>query len=171
LKEFRDKNITIQQGIIGIKIHSEKIKKDYRPIDKKIREYYKSSCCIVCGSTSDIIIDHKNDLYNDNKVLNINTQTIDDFQPLCNHCNLQKRQICKKEIENKTLYSAKNIPILNVFNDIIQQIEDENKENCFWYDPVKFMMKIKKYMMIKIKNLEELQSSEISRLKNKLKII
>ena len=39
--------------------------------------------CIVCGSASDIVIDHKNDLYNDPRVLNSDTQVPDDFQTLC----------------------------------------------------------------------------------------
>jgi 5-methylcytosine-specific restriction endonuclease McrA len=47
----------------------------------------------MCGSHSNTVIDHKNDLYNDETVLNVDTQTIDDFQVLCTHCNLLKRQI------------------------------------------------------------------------------
>lgn len=62
----------------------------------------------ICGSKSHLVTDHKNDLYNDIRVLNSKTQTVDDFQCLCNHCNLQKRQISKQtKIEKKTLWCNK----------------------------------------------------------------
>src|SRR5210317_1518652 len=64
--------------------------KNDRPIRNDIHKYHKNKGCVVCGSTSDLVTDHKNDLYNDSRVLNTKTQTIDDFQCLCNHCNLQK---------------------------------------------------------------------------------
>ena len=165
LNDFRDKCNIKTNSIIGILIHNEKTKKINRPISNKIREHYKNSSCVVCGSNSDITIDHKNDLYDDEKVLNIQTQTVDDFQTLCNHCNLQKRQVCKREKQIKQFYSAKNIPMLNVFDDIISQIENGTKENCFWYDPVKFMLKIKKIYEEENKELKE----EINKLKDENK--
>jgi hypothetical protein len=93
-------------GIIGVFVHSKRLNIQKRPIDKKIHKEITSNSCVVCG-TNETICDHKNDLYNDERVLNIKTQTVDDFQPLCNHCNLQKRQICRLEQENKKIYSAK----------------------------------------------------------------
>ena len=121
-----------------------------RPIRKDIEKYHKKFGCVVCGSHSDLITDHKNDLYNDPRVLNIKTQKIDDFQCLCNHCNLQKRQVAKKTIETKKRYSAKNIPSLKVFNiDFIEgnkefDINDPNAmKGTYWYDPVAFMQYIK----------------------------
>ena len=83
-------------------------------IHKEIRDN-KDSACVVCGSKSDLVTDHKNDLYNDPRVLSIKTQTLDDFQCLCNHCNLQKRQVSKKTRETKKRYGATNIPQLKVF--------------------------------------------------------
>ena len=121
-----------------------------RPIRKDIEKYHKKFGCVVCGSHSDLITDHKNDLYNDSRVLNIKTQKIDDFQCLCNHCNLQKRQVAKKTIETKKRYSAKNIPSLKVFDiDFIEgnkefDINDPNAmKGTYWYDPVAFMQYIK----------------------------
>jgi hypothetical protein len=46
-----------------------------------------------------VVIDHKNDLYNDPRVHNIKTQLVSDFQPLCNACNLKKRADCRKTKE------------------------------------------------------------------------
>lgn len=62
-----------------------------RPIRKDIEKYHKQMGCVVCGSKSQLVTDHKNDVYNDPRVLDTNTQTKDDFQCLCTHCNLQKR--------------------------------------------------------------------------------
>ena len=87
-----------------------------RPIRDDIHKIIKSKPCVVCGSKSHLVTDHKNDLYNDIRVLNSKTQTVDDFQCLCNHCNLQKRQISKQTKIEKKRYGATNIPHLAVFN-------------------------------------------------------
>lgn len=140
------------KGIIGILPHSLKINNDNRPISIAIKRYIKNQSCVVCGSNSNIICDHKNDLYNDHRVLNIRTQNIDDFQPLCNGCNLQKRQACKKEKELNKLYSIKNIPMFRVYNydfpweKTAYDITNPNiKLNTYWYDPIQFMGKIETY--------------------------
>jgi len=121
-----------------------------RPIRHDIHEYHKRMGCVVCGSKSSLVTDHKNDLYNDDRVFNSNTQTIDDFQCLCNHCNLQKRQVSKETIDNGRRYGATNIPSLRVFGiDFISgddtfDPEDINAmKGTYWYDPVAFMNYIK----------------------------
>jgi 5-methylcytosine-specific restriction endonuclease McrA len=120
-----------------------------RPIRSDIHRYHKSKGCIICGSLTDLVTDHKNDLYNDPRVLDIKTQTINDFQCLCNHCNLQKRQVAKKTLETGKRYGATNIPILSIFGiDFIQGDENFDKSDVnamvgtFWYDPVEFMKHI-----------------------------
>jgi len=122
-----------------------------RPIDKNIHKHHKAIGCVVCGSKSDLVTDHKNDLYNDKRVLDIKTQRVDDFQCLCNHCNLQKRQTSKKSKETKKRYGATKIPSLAVFKiDFISGDEtyDENDINAmvgtYWYDPIAFMKHIHK---------------------------
>lgn len=70
-----------------------------RPISKGIRKYYKGKCCVACGGNKEMVIDHKNDLYDEPRVHNIHTQQVDDFQPLCNNCNLKKRADCRKTKE------------------------------------------------------------------------
>ena len=92
LNEFLQSNKG--SGIIGIFVHSKRINIQQRPISKHIHKNITSLSCVVCG-TRNTICDHKNDLYNDSRVLSLETQLISDFQPLCNHCNLQKRQICR----------------------------------------------------------------------------
>lgn len=122
-----------------------------RPIRKDIRLYYKKQPCCVCGNKSNLICDHKNDLYNDNRVLDTKTQLLSDFQSLCNSCNLQKRQINIQCINTKKRFGATNIPMLRIFNiDFISGNEDFgiNDINAmvgtFWYDPICFMKYIVK---------------------------
>ena len=44
-------------------INEEKVLGQNRPIRDDIHKYHKSSGCVVCGSLSDLVTDHKNDLY------------------------------------------------------------------------------------------------------------
>jgi len=153
-----------KKNIIGIFIHSKRLNKNKRPIQLKIKRIINNMSCVVCGSNTDIVCDHKNDLYNDFRVLDINTQTINDFQPLCNHCNLVKRTICKKEIDNNKIYSAKNITRYNQYN-IEFPWEKKNfdlqdpfcKVDTYWYDPVEFDKKIYLYLTITIPIVKELK--------------
>ena len=122
-----------------------------RPIRKDIHQYHKRQGCVVCGSRSDLVTDHKNDLYNDPRVLCAETQTIEDFQCLCNHCNLQKRQISKKTLETGRRYGATNIPqfaVLGVDFTSGSESFDINDKNAmvgtYWYDPVQFLRDVMK---------------------------
>lgn len=121
-----------------------------RPIRKDIDKYHKEMGCVVCGSHCDLVTDHKNDLYNDPRVLNIETQTIYDFQCLCTHCNLQKRQIAKKTRETCKRIGATTIPSLRVFGiDFIEGDDTYDEKDIYamkgtyWYDPVAFMEHIR----------------------------
>jgi len=142
-----------QMGIIGIFVHSTRKNIERRPIRKDIKDYYKQCACVSCGTMSDLICDHKNDLYNESRVLNRLTQTIHDFQSLCNHCNLQKRQIAKIELHTLRLYSAKNIPSYAVYPisfpwEVIAFIPSDinAKKHTYWYDPIEFNRKIYIYI-------------------------
>ena len=142
LDEFLDN--TKGSGIIGIFVHSKRVNTQRRPISKQIHKEITRLSCVVCG-TNDTICDHKNDLYNDDRVLDITTQIMEDFQPLCNHCNLQKRQVCKSEQDNEMLYSAKNIQRYKIYNfefpwekKVYNKLDIHCKTDTFWYDPVKF---------------------------------
>ena len=121
-----------------------------RPIRKDIHSFHKAMGCVVCGSHSDLVTDHKNDLYNDQRVLDSDKQTFNDFQCLCNHCNLQKRQVAKITRETGKRYKATNIPSLMPFGiDFIKGDETFNPEDpnamvgTYWYDPIEFMKQIK----------------------------
>jgi len=165
LNEFLQMYYGNTQGIIGIYVHSRKQYNKVRPIRKDILEIIKSKSCVVCGTNSSIICDHKNDLYNDNRVLNGITQRVEDFQPLCNHCNLRKRQICKQEkIENK-IYSAKKMERYQQYlfefpwEKKAFDIDDSFcKHDTYWYDPVEFERKIYTYLYYIIPTINELKN-------------
>ena len=167
LKEFFKNNKGT--GITGIFVHSIRQYNQKRPISKNIHTEITISSCVVCG-TSKTVCDHKNDLYNDTRVLNIKTQVMSDFQPLCNHCNLQKRQICKNEERTKKLYSAKNIPKYRIYPFDFpweKKAFDKNDINCkndtYWFDPVEFDTKIYYYSLYVY--------PIIPQIKNKVKLI
>ena len=124
-----------------------------RPIRKDIRQYYTlpGNKCVACGSESNLVVDHKNDLYNNPRVLCAETQKYSDFQTLCNSCNLRKRAVSTKTKQSKKRIGATNIPMLKPFGiDFTQGDEslDMSDPNAmvgtFWYDPVDFMRKISK---------------------------
>ena len=115
-----------------------------RAIRADIKAAFKDSVCVVCG-TGNPEIDHKNGLYNDPRVLSTKTQRVDDFQPLCKHCNDQKRQTYKWQTENGRRYPTTKIPSHSI--DFVEGDEkyDPNDPNAmvgtYWYDPVEFMKK------------------------------
>lgn len=144
LEDFINRQIN-GTGIIGLFVHSIRMNIIQHPIKKSIRDEVRKRCCVVCGTRSELVCDHKNDLYNDPRVLSIETQTIDDFQALCNHCNLQKRQVNKDEFKNGELFSAKNLPQFShlpfefIWEKQILNINDINcKVGTYWYDPIMF---------------------------------
>jgi hypothetical protein len=103
---------------------------------------------------TDIICDHKNDIYNDDDVLDSKKQQITDFQPLCNHCNLQKRQIFREEVVAGKIYSAKNLekyrcwPFEFPWEKKAFDVKDiTTKQDTYWYDPVEFDRKLMCYVL------------------------
>lgn len=121
--------------INGVKYIQFYGKKDIIPIiDMGIRsDIRKTICskpCCVCYITENIECDHKNDLKNDPRVLNKKTQTLDDFQPLCKHCNMLKKSASQKRNNtNKRVGATKygyNI-------DFISGDEKLDKNDPYWY--------------------------------------
>jgi hypothetical protein len=157
LNEFRSSFFSDhkrKQGIIGIFVHYTLKDEDKtkRPIRNDIAKKIKAQSCVHCGSTQALVCDHKNDFYNDTRVLKSKTQTIDDFQCLCTHCNLLKRQVCKDEKTKHKLHSAKLIPIFCVYyyefpwEKKAYDLDDpNNKRDTYWYDPVEFSRKLHMY--------------------------
>lgn len=116
-----------------------------RPIRSDIKRHYAIKPCSACGSTSDLVCDHKNDMYNNPRVLDAATQQLSDFQSLCNSCNLRKRQVARTTRAQGKRYGATRIPSMVPFGvDFVIGTEkldlgDPNvMVGTYWYDPVKF---------------------------------
>lgn len=110
-----------------------------RPIAKRIYQHFKGVPCVACGSTKSLVVDHKNDLYNDPRVHDPKTQEIDDFQSLCNACNLAKRADCSKTKKNGVRQPAPHMCKMMGGPDFIEGDEtfDPNGlglKGTFWYD-------------------------------------
>lgn len=153
------KNTEKKKGIIGIFIHSLRKNNVRHPIRDDILKIIHLKSCIECDRKEDIICDHKNDLYNNERVLNTKTQLLSDFQPLCNGCNLLKRQINIEELENNKLYSikqkTKNSHITFVIPWEKKTFDINNihcKEETYWYDPEEFNRKLNIYTTVTITN-------------------
>lgn len=65
-------------------------------IRKDIHDEVCKHRCVCCGSMSSIQCDHKDGRKDDPRVGNKDTQRIDDFQSLCQHCNIEKKSTCEK---------------------------------------------------------------------------
>jgi 5-methylcytosine-specific restriction endonuclease McrA len=133
------------RGTIGFLIRGlNEDSSESRPIRHDIKRHYKRLPCVKCG-TRNTVCDHKNDLYNDPRVLNTTTQTLDDFQPLCNNCNLRKRAVALKRDKEKKRQSP-TLDILSINGGIKFTSGDEkydpNDPNAligtYWYDPIQF---------------------------------
>jgi len=143
-------SFTSGQAIYLIMIYGTQVVDGSRAIRKDIRDTIIKDPCVSCGTKSNIECDHKNDLYNDPRVNDVSTQRPDDFQPLCKHCNDQKRQIAKDTKNTGKRYGATKIPSLAVFGiDFIEGNEDFDSKSItamvgtYWYDPVAFTKYIK----------------------------
>lgn len=110
-----------------------------------IKDFYKGKKCVmlgVCGTSENtkIEIDHKDGRKNDERVGDINSQKIEDFQPLCKAANDAKRQICKACKESDTRWSAKNI-LGNPYDFYAgdkRYTKDLGCVGCYQYDPVAY---------------------------------
>ncbi len=120
-----------------------------------IRKVIKNQRCVVLG-TSNPEVDHKNGRKNDLRVMTLETQTLDDFQPLSKAANDAKRQFCKECRSTGDRYDAKKLGYPISFTK--GQLKYENDLGCigcFWYDPIDFR-----------KNLKDIDESVIHKILN-----
>jgi hypothetical protein len=114
-------------------------------IRKDIKDHYKNQNCVMLGirgnsENTKIEIDHKDGRKESEKVSNLETQKLEDFQPLSKAANDAKRQICKRCKESDKRWDAKNIKG-NPYS-YYEGGESYNKElgcrGCYQYDPVEY---------------------------------
>ena len=144
-KKRKEEGLKCSQGVIGFIIHAEdNDKQNKRPIRKDIKKFHSQFPCITCGATK-TICDHKNDLYNDPRVLDMKTQTKDDFQSLCNDCNLRKRAVSLKTVNDRKRQPppqdrlAMNGGIEFTYGgETFDPKDPQAMVGTFWYDPIAF---------------------------------
>lgn len=113
-------------------------------IREDIKNEIRKKRCVILG-TSSPVPDHKNGRKNDERVLNLRTQNIDDFQPLSTTANYAKRQHCKSCSETGNRYDAKNLGYpISFTKGGVEYANDLGCIGCFWYDPVDFRKHLKK---------------------------
>lgn len=87
-----------------------------------------------------IEIDHKDGRKNDDRVADIRSQRLEDFQPLCKAANDAKRQICKRCKQTNIRWDAKNIKgnPYSFYEGDEQYTEELGCRGCYQYDPVEY---------------------------------
>jgi hypothetical protein len=144
-KKRKEEGLKCGGGVIGFIIQGEnKDEQIKRPIRDDIKKYHSNFWCVKCNAKK-TICDHKNDLYNDPRVLNSNTQTKEDFQSLCNNCNLRKRAVAlKRDKEKKRQPPTPDILSINMGinftngNEYYDPSDPNALVGTYWYDPIAF---------------------------------
>ena len=141
-----DKTITSGNSIDAIRLIGYNNEKTFnQAIRKDIKDFYKDKKCVMLGVNgfsvnTKIEIDHKDGRKDDWRVSNPDTQTLDDFQPLCKAANDVKRQICKEcKLTNKR-WDARNIQgnPYSYYEGGEQYTEELGCKGCYQYDPVEY---------------------------------
>ena len=140
VKYIKESNKTVAYKFNGYNITNE-IKN--RQINSEIRKYFDDKNCAHTGSPNKKHnkheIDHKNGRYNEDGVFNIETQKIDDFQPLTQESNKQKREVCKKCKKTNKRYDAMYLGYnTSVIEGTLEYNEELGCVGCYWYDCNKF---------------------------------
>jgi hypothetical protein len=109
-----------------------------------IKEIVSNACSHTgfSGTTQNgMECDHKNGRYDDLNALNTNTQTTEDFQPLCRQANLQKRSDCKSCKISGIRFNAKELGYRKSFIEGDLKYQGSCK-GCYWEDCLRFKRNI-----------------------------
>jgi hypothetical protein len=146
-----DKSITRGVKIDRIRLNgfnTSKTKNLTQSIRADIFKEISNKRCVILGTKISCDhkteVDHKDGRKLDERIMNLNTQQLSDFQPLSKPANDAKRQFCKKCKETGNRYDAKLLgyPISFVKGDLIYDVQI-GCTGCFWYDPIEFRNKLK----------------------------
>lgn len=141
-----DKSITSGNSIDAVRLNGFKIDRTFnQAIRKDIKDFYREQRCVMLGikgfsENTKIEIDHKDGRKEDWRVSNPETQSLDDFQPLCKAANDVKRQICKECKQSNERWDATNIKGNPYpFYEGDKNYTDElGCIGCYQYDPVAY---------------------------------
>ena len=116
-----------------IKFYGKGVPRSTATIRTDIKKAVCRNPCVSCGTTVGIECDHKNDLVleqNDERVLNTQTQTVEDFQPLCKHCNDVKRASKARMMNSGKRQGAPGFPSRLAFTEGDETLD---MSNLYWY--------------------------------------
>tara|TARA_Y100000389_G_C17443718_1_gene510264 strand:+ start:207 stop:1043 length:837 start_codon:yes stop_codon:yes gene_type:complete len=154
---------------------------DNHPISATTKEYFKKNYkyCLNCGTHSNLVIDHKNDLYNNKRILDTKSQKFYDFQRLCNKCNNHlKHSTHERERKSGKLHKARDVgkfqrdnfdypweKALTEYKEIDEEgnkayIQEERhccKYYTYWYDIEAFENRREWYLLLRKVNYEILK--------------
>lgn len=137
---YKEKGSTIGYRFIGFNL--QEVRKT-RQIRTNIRKAFDDAPCVHCWTPNKTHkkheIDHKNGRYDDNQVLNTESQEIDHFQTLCREHNLLKRSACKKCKVNDIRFDATFLGYqVSVIEGTLKYDEQLGCKGCYLYDPLEF---------------------------------
>lgn len=111
-----------------------------------IREISSKRCVILWTNHSSdhpTEVDHKDWRKDDPRVMNLETQTVNDFQPLSKPANDAKRQFCKECKRTGIRYDAKKLWYTVSYTEWDEHYNQQTRcKWCFRYDPVAFRQKL-----------------------------
>lgn len=98
-----------------------------------IKNYFKTipQKCVMCGSSSNLEIDHKKPINRLDFLPTDDNSDHSSYQLLCNRCNTLKRQRCIKCVETDII---ENRPDIISLCPNIKTKYDGDCSGCYWYD-------------------------------------
>ncbi len=134
----RDRSLTSGVSVDRIRLNGFKNDESSNQIKSEIKKEIKIRKCVILG-TSKPEVDHKNGRKDELRVMNIQTQVLDDFQPLSKAANDAKRQICKVCKATDIRFDAKQLGYPISFTQGAAKYEKPiGCVGCFWHDPLEF---------------------------------
>ena len=135
-RKYEIEEVRVGTSVTKFRVLGTHAKNSNRGIRSDIVKVIKNQTCAMLKTKANIEVDHKNGRYNDERVLNLQTQNIDDFQPLCKMINNIKRESCKKCKLTGERFDAKiyGYLISNLDGESIHNGKPNGCEGCFFYD-------------------------------------
>ena len=141
-----DKTLTSGNSIDAIRLNGFRSDESFNQnIRADIKSYHKDKNCVMLGiqgssENTKIEIDHKDGRKEDMRVSDVNTQRLEDFQPLSKAANDAKRQICKRCRETGKRWDAKNLEgnPYSFYEGDENYTEELGCVGCYQFDPVDY---------------------------------
>lgn len=143
LKEYNIRRIKEKNKIVAVKLDGKNYAAKNRSIKTEIRQNIVANSCAVLGINSDIQCDHRNGKYNNRSVSNVNTQKVEDFQPLSRGANDAKRTHCNKCVSSGERFDAR---VLGYSVGWLKgDVYTLDCAGCYWAGPREFNQEISLY--------------------------